>query len=87
MKILSTSALVAMLCLGAQLVAEIEAFTAAPVPLIIDTDIGGGACKDVDDVMAICIANALADKGEAELLAVVQNTSPEQCAGWVDPTL
>ena len=46
----------------------------SPVKLIIDTDIGGGGCNDVDDVGAICIANALADNGEAELLAMVQNT-------------
>ena len=45
-----------------------------PVGLIIDTDIGGGGCQDVDDVVAVCIANALADNGEAALLAVVQNT-------------
>lgn len=25
--------------------------------LIIDTDIGGGGCKDLDDVCAVCIAN------------------------------
>lgn len=29
----------------------------APVKLIIDTDIGGGGCNDVDDVVAISIAN------------------------------
>jgi hypothetical protein len=54
-----------------------------PVKLIIDTDIGGGGCHDVDDVGAICIANALADNGEAELLAVVQNTQPPACAGTI----
>ena len=37
----------------------------------------------MDDVGAICIANALADNGEAELLAVVQNTQPPQCAGTI----
>lgn len=31
---------------------------------------------DVDDVGAICMAHALADRGEAELLAVVQNSMP-----------
>merc|ERR1719242_894204 len=36
---------------------------------------------DVDDVAAVCMGNALADNGEATLLAVVQNTSPKQCAG------
>ena len=37
---------------------------ATPVKLIIDTDIGGGGCNDVDDVVAVCIANALTDNGE-----------------------
>eukprot|EP01048_Picozoa_sp_COSAG05_P003679 COSAG05_NODE_176_length_14928_cov_75.109717_11_plen_293_part_00 len=54
-----------------------------PVGLIIDTDIGGGGCQDVDDVVAVCIANALADNGEAALLAVVQNTAPVECAGAI----
>ena len=44
----------------------------AAVKLIIDTDIGGGGCSDVDDVVAVCIANALTDNGEAELLAVAR---------------
>ena len=43
----------------------------APVRLVVDTDMGGGGCRDVDDVAAVCLANALADSGEAELLAVV----------------
>lgn len=29
----------------------------SPAKLIIDTDIGGGACMDVDDVAAVCIAH------------------------------
>lgn len=58
-------------------------FAAAPTKLIIDTDIGGGGCNDVDDVVAISIANALADNGEAELLAIVQDTAPIQCAGAI----
>lgn len=65
------------------LVSLLATFTASPVKLIIDTDIGGGGCKDVDDVVAICVANALVDNGEAELLAVVHNTSPLQCAGAI----
>jgi poly(3-hydroxybutyrate) depolymerase len=55
----------------------------APVKLIIDTDIGGGGCKDVDDVAAVCIGNALADNGEVELLATVVNTKPPKCPGVV----
>eukprot|EP00039_Didymoeca_costata_P012246 m.175554 g.175554 ORF g.175554 m.175554 type:complete len:352 (+) comp15429_c2_seq3:222-1277(+) len=56
---------------------------ADPVPLIIDTDIGGGGCQDVDDVGAICMAHALAQKGEADILAVVHNTQPVMCAGVI----
>mmetsp|Transcript_55366 Transcript_55366/g.154214 ORF Transcript_55366/g.154214 Transcript_55366/m.154214 type:complete len:367 (-) Transcript_55366:65-1165(-) len=60
-----------------------HASAVSPVPLIIDTDIGGGACRDVDDVAAICMANAMADNGEVELLAVMQNTEPAQCSGMI----
>lgn len=38
--------------------------------LIIDTDLS----IDVDDVGALCIAHALADRGEADLLAIVHDT-------------
>ena len=55
----------------------------APVKLIVDTDIGGGGCNDVDDVLAVCVAHALEQRGEAELLAIVQNTAPLQCAGAI----
>jgi len=55
----------------------------APVKLIIDTDIGGGGCNDVDDVVAVCMANALMDNGEAEILAIVQDTAPYNCAGVI----
>ncbi len=53
----------------------------AVVPLIIDTDMGGGGCRDVDDVAAVCMASALQKSGEAELLAIMQNTLPAQTAG------
>jgi hypothetical protein len=53
------------------------------VPLITDTDIGGGGCMDVDDVAAICMAHALVDNGGAELLAVEQNTQPPPCSGVI----
>ena len=47
------------------------AFAAAdPVPLIIDTDLG----FDVDDFGAVCIANELMIRGEANILAIVHNT-------------
>ena len=79
-----------------------------PVKLIIDTDIGGGGCNDVDDVVvshfrrftsthlntrhnlfsglrfkAVCMANALMDNGEAEILGIIQNTAPLECAGAI----
>lgn len=54
-----------------------------PQKLIIDTDIGGGGCKDVDDVAALSVGHALMDNSEAELLAVVVNTSPDKCPGVV----
>ena len=67
-----------------QLLSTLTAVMAAsPVKLIIDTDIGGGGCRDVDDVAAVCIANALVDNGEAELLAVVHNTYPAACPGAI----
>ena len=40
------------------------------MPLIIDTDMS----TDVDDVAALRMAHALADLGEAEILAVVHST-------------
>ena len=36
----------------------------APVRLILDTDMGGGACRDVDDVVALCTLHAMMDNGE-----------------------
>ena len=44
--------------------------TSAPVQLIIDTDLAG----DVDDVGALCIAHAMADAGEVDILAVVHDS-------------
>ena len=38
----------------------------SPIRLIIDTDAG----FDVDDVAAIAVANALADNGECEIIAI-----------------
>eukprot|EP00947_MAST-08B_sp_MAST-8B-sp1_P003962 g3962.t1 len=59
------------------------ASSAAPVKLIIDTDIGGGGCNDVDDVIAVSVGHALMDNGEAELVAIVVNTAPVRCPGAV----
>jgi inosine-uridine nucleoside N-ribohydrolase len=41
----------------------------APVPVILDTDMAG----DCDDAGALAVLNELADRGEAEILAVVTN--------------
>lgn len=47
------------------------AWRSAGVPrLIIDTDMS----TDCDDVGATCIAHAMMDRGEVELIAVVHNT-------------
>ena len=51
------------------LVLPLSAAPAAAVQLIIDTDMAG----DVDDVGALCLAHALADRGEAAILAVLHN--------------
>jgi len=53
------------------------------VRLILDTDMGCGACRDVDDVVALCALHALADNGEVELLAVVQDSAPPAGAGVI----
>ena len=41
-----------------------------PIPLIVDTDLS----TDVDDAGALCVAHALADRGEATLLAILHNS-------------
>ena len=81
MKMFAAAAIV--MAIMPTLVVRLRGAPVNPVKLIIDTDIGGGGCNDVDDVVALCIANALVDTGEAELLAVVQNTAPFQCAGAI----
>ena len=47
-----------------------QAVLGAPVDLIIDTDLS----IDVDDVGAVCLAHALADRGEVNLLAMVHDS-------------
>src|SRR5579883_1622803 len=51
----------------------------APVPVILDSDIG----PDVDDAGATAILNAMADRGEARILAMCCCTSSE----WGAPCL
>ncbi|MGN6398117.1 MAG: nucleoside hydrolase [Mucilaginibacter sp.] len=50
---------------------------AVPVPVIFDSDMG----PDYDDVGAITILHALADKGEAKILATMASTNYEGVAG------
>lgn len=57
--------------------------TQSPLPLIVDTDMGGGGCNDVDDVVALSMTNALVDTGEVDLLAVVLDTAPFHSAGVI----
>mmetsp|Transcript_3204 Transcript_3204/g.6716 ORF Transcript_3204/g.6716 Transcript_3204/m.6716 type:complete len:456 (+) Transcript_3204:164-1531(+) len=56
------------------------AANAAPVQLIIDTDLG----FDVDDVGAIAVGHNLADQGYADILAIVHNTGFYEGIGGVD---
>lgn len=53
---------------------------AAPVPVIFDTDITG----DVDDVLALAMLHALADRGHCEILAVTISKENELAAPFVD---
>ena len=50
-----------------------------PVPIFVDTDMS----IDVDDVGALCVAHALADAGEATLLAVVHSTAHPKGVGAI----
>jgi len=51
-----------------------------PVRIIFDTDIG----NDVDDVLALGLLHALADRGACELLGVTTTRSDELCGPFVD---
>ena len=48
---------------------SVLARAAAPVRLILDTDMGGGACRDVDDVVALCTLHAMMVNGLADTCA------------------
>merc|ERR1719361_94823 len=54
--------------------------SAAPIPLIIDTDLG----FDVDDAGAVAVGNHLMDIGACDLLGVVHNTGFYYGIGGVD---
>ena len=51
-----------------------------PVPLIIDTDMS----FDVDDVGAVCVAHALADRGAAEIIGIVYDSGYPYGVGAID---
>lgn len=51
-----------------------------PVPVIFDTDMG----FDYDDAGALAVLHALADKGEAEILATIASTKYEGVAAVLD---
>ena len=54
----------------AALSAAVAEHPKSPIRIIIDTDMS----TDCDDVGALCMAHALADLGECEILAVVHDT-------------
>jgi hypothetical protein len=56
---------------------------AVPVKLILDTDMGGGPCQDVDDAGTLCMLNVLQDRGEVELQAIMLDTLPPAGAGAI----
>jgi len=68
------------LVLAAQAWSPPVSSTAAPVQLIIDTDLG----FDVDDVGALSVAHALADNGNVDIIGVVCNTGRDACIVGVD---
>lgn len=51
-----------------------------PVPVLVDTDITG----DVDDVLALAMLHALADRGACDLRAVTISKEHPQAAPFVD---
>ena len=54
-------------------VALIDVVLSSDEVLIIDTDIGGGGCNDVDDVGALCAALEMERLGEIKIAAIVQS--------------
>jgi len=59
---------------------SISGFSAAPVPIIFDTDIG----NDVDDALALAMLHAFESRGEAKLLAVTVTKDNRWAAPYVD---
>lgn len=53
---------------------------AVPIPLIVDTDMS----FDVDDVGALAVAHALADRGEVEIIATVHDAGTPKGIGAIN---
>lgn len=51
-----------------------------PTPIILDTDIG----NDIDDLLALAMLHAAADKGQCRLVAVTVSKDHHLCAPFVD---
>lgn len=60
--------------------APVSAATSAPVPLILDTDMG----NDVDDAMALALVHALERRGLCRLLAVTVSKGHPKAAAFTD---
>jgi inosine-uridine nucleoside N-ribohydrolase len=71
---------VLLLCLCGLLALNVNAQRNKPVNIIFDSDMG----PDYDDTGAITILHALADKGEAHILATMASTKYEGVAGVLD---
>src|ERR1044071_6611116 len=61
-------------------VSSISGFSATPVPIIFDTDIG----NDIDDALALAMLHAFESRGEARLLAVTITKDNRWAAPYVD---
>lgn len=59
---------------------QVQAQKKQPVPIILDTDIG----PDYDDVGAVAVLHALADKGEARPLAIMASNRNELVGPTID---
>ncbi|MBS1501062.1 MAG: nucleoside hydrolase [Bacteroidetes bacterium] len=66
-----------LFCIGVLFMANARAQHREPVRIIFDSDMG----PDYDDVGAITILHALADKGEARILATMASTKYDGVAG------
>lgn len=71
--------IVAVLLLASPFV-QAQKTTKKPTPIILDTDIG----PDYDDVGAMAILHAMADKGEAKPLAVIASNKNELVVPTID---